>query len=168
MRGRHRFGICRFCRFVGRGRTPPRGHPGKCCAAGKKDPSGRFAASSPKRGAFLRGKQPKATPKGKPLTGSRVKASPYRGGVCEADGGVGTFLQSGTLRATKNRAGSRPRPTKPRKILFFSYKKRTKRILTKKAWVYTHAFFIGISLVLSLQRKDISPPLPSRQDVRPG
>ena len=39
-------------------------------------------------------------------------------------------------------------------VSFFSYKKRTKRILTKKAWVYTHAFLYGISLVLSLQRKD--------------
>ena len=29
-----------------------------------------------------------AAPEGEPLRGSRVKASPFRGGVCEADGRV--------------------------------------------------------------------------------
>ena len=95
---------------VGRGRTPPLVRPGRCCATGKQDPSGRYAASSPMRGAFLRGRQPKAKClKGEPLTGSRVKASPPRGGCLpQADGGVGTFPQSGTLRAVKTRRGTPP------------------------------------------------------------
>ena len=52
------------------------------------NPSGRCAASSPGRGAFLSEQQPKAVPKRGALTGSRGKASPFRGGVCEADGRV--------------------------------------------------------------------------------
>ena len=54
-----------------------------------------------------------AAPKGEPLTGSRGKASPPRGGVCEADGGVwhvpATQNPAGREKQT---AGSRPRPTK--------------------------------------------------------
>ncbi|MFR3792654.1 MAG: hypothetical protein ACLTWO_12185 [Blautia massiliensis (ex Durand et al. 2017)] len=39
-------------------------------------------------------------------------------------------------------------------VSFFSYKKRTKRILTKKGMGVHPCLLSGISLVLSLQRKD--------------
>ena len=65
-----------------------------------------WAHPAPLKGEPLSGSQHRklqaaldsAAPKGEPLTGGRVKASPRRGGVCEADGRVLHFPEGTTYR----------------------------------------------------------------------